>query len=183
MKEPSPSSTAARLRPTVLVSAIVRLSWLAPAAGPREHISVGVRRAVRHIAALLFASFYCAGATNQQFGVVGIFVSDSDYGLVSAVADESPAGAAGVVAGDRLLAIGPHDVAALKTPEEFRHATSGPVGESVTVRIRRARDGSVITLRLRRIAPDTLKPKTTPPYSDMRFFANATPIHLTMRCS
>ena len=132
---------------------------------------------------LFFVWLCCARATDQQFGIVGVVVSDADHGLVSDVVHGSPAAAAGIVAGDRVLMVGSHEVAALKTREEFRQAAAGPVGESITLRIRRARDGSVVTLQLRRIAPDMLKPKDIPPESDMRFLARATALHLTRRCS
>ena len=112
-------------------------------------------------------------SADQPIGIVGIFVSESDYGLVTSVIHGSPA-AAGVAPGDRLLTIGAQELATLKTPEEFRRATSGGVGELVILTIRRARDGSVITLRLQRVAPDTLKPRDIPPDSDMRFFAGGT---------
>ena len=41
--------------------------------------------------------------------------------------------------------------------------------------VQRATDGAVITLRLLRVHPKSLRPKDIPPESDMRFFASATP--------
>ena len=131
-----------------------------------------MRYALTAIVVVFFAPL-CLGA--EQRGIIGIVVSRSDYSLVTEVTYGGPAAAAGVAGGDRLLRIGSHEFGALKTPEEFQRATSGPVGDLVTLTIRRAADGSIVTLRLRRVDPDTLKPKDIPPEADKRFFASATP--------
>lgn len=100
-------------------------------------------------------------AASADRGVVGITVDRSDFTVVTSVLPDSPAADAGIRVGDRIVAIGGFPTSKLATMEEFISRVSGPVDSEVELQLKRADSGSLLRVRLRRVAqpsPAPLKP-------------------------
>jgi C-terminal processing protease CtpA/Prc len=116
------------------------------------------------ILSFLVAAAVAATAAGADDGIIGVAVSAKpDFRVITAILPQSPAARADVRVGDQIVAIDGFPTAKLQTVQALLSKVYGRVGSEIELQLKRPATKSLLRLRLRRVAPATLKPPKIPP--------------------
>ena len=111
----------------------------------------------------LISSLVALAAFGAERGVIGVSVRGTpDFRVIASVVPDGPAARADIRIGDQIVAIGNVPTSKIQNVQEFLRKVSGPPGSEIELQLKRPQTGSLIRVRLRRVAPATLEPPKIP---------------------